>query len=154
MTMRQTMIGFGLLSLCLLILFRLASYQYLLGQLELEWGLGLAAILFFFIGWYFNRNAAVAASNPETPTAHTTVQNSSTAVDEKQIKKYRLTGRELEVLEQMARGLSNLEIAASLHLSESTIKSHVSNILAKLEAKRRTHAIQLAKSLRIISSQP
>ncbi|NJO24667.1 MAG: response regulator transcription factor [Bacteroidia bacterium] len=50
----------------------------------------------------------------------------------------------------MAEGLSNQEIAGVLFLSESTIKTHVSNILFKLDAKRRTQAIQAAKQLKIV----
>ena len=52
-----------------------------------------------------------------------------------------LTEREYHVLELMARGYSNQEIADSLYLSLSTIKTHVSSILSKLDVKRRTQAI-------------
>lgn len=51
-----------------------------------------------------------------------------------------LTGRELEVLEQIVRGGSNKEIAAALGISEATVKSHVNNILNKLDAADRTQA--------------
>jgi ATP/maltotriose-dependent transcriptional regulator MalT len=55
------------------------------------------------------------------------------------------------VLCEIANGHSNQEIASKLFLSESTIKTHVSSILLKLEAKRRTQAVQKAKELQIIS---
>ena len=55
-----------------------------------------------------------------------------------------LTGRELEVVEFIARGLSNKEIARVLTASEFTIKSHVRNILAKLGVEARTEAAMLA----------
>ncbi|MDR1189751.1 MAG: response regulator transcription factor [Bifidobacteriaceae bacterium] len=55
-----------------------------------------------------------------------------------------LTPRELEVLEEMARGLSNAEIAESLVLSEQTIKTHVAHILGKLEVRDRTQAVVFA----------
>lgn len=51
-----------------------------------------------------------------------------------------LTGRELEVLEQIVRGGSNREIAAVLGISEATVKSHINNILSKLDAADRTQA--------------
>ena len=54
------------------------------------------------------------------------------------------------MLQKIAEGLSNKEIAAALFLSESTIKTHVSNLLVKLDAKRRTQAIQIAKAYQII----
>lgn len=60
-----------------------------------------------------------------------------------------ITPRELEVLEWMARGLSNQEIAAQMFVSLNTVKTHASNVFAKLGVQRRTQAIQQAKELGI-----
>ena len=54
------------------------------------------------------------------------------------------------MLELISHGLSNQEIADKLFVSTSTVKTHVSNVLAKLDSKRRTQAIQRAKELRIL----
>jgi DNA-binding NarL/FixJ family response regulator len=51
-----------------------------------------------------------------------------------------LTAREHEVLEQIVRGKSNKEIASALGISEATVKSHVNNVLSKLDAADRTQA--------------
>ena len=62
-----------------------------------------------------------------------------------------LTGREQEVLTQLALGRSNKEIAAALYITERTVKFHVSSILKKLGASNRTEAVTLAAQLGYIT---
>jgi len=54
------------------------------------------------------------------------------------------------VLQKIAEGLSNQEIAEQLYISETTVKSHVSNLLAKLDAKRRTQAVRNAREMGVL----
>ena len=143
--MRSIIIGFGLLILCLLILFKIGEVNFTKGNIKLEVIVAIVAFIFFFVGLYFNNQAG-------KKTQETTTENSvSTPIDYDQIKKVGLTQREHDVLVKMADGLSNQEIADQLFLSESTVKSHVSNILYKLDAKRRTQAVQTAKKLKIVT---
>lgn len=65
-----------------------------------------------------------------------------------------LTRRELEVLKEIASGKSNKEIAASLYITEKTVKTHVSNILAKLELVDRTQAALYAVRNRLVDQEP
>ncbi|HRG65527.1 MAG TPA: LuxR C-terminal-related transcriptional regulator [Saprospiraceae bacterium] len=51
----------------------------------------------------------------------------------------------------MARGMSNQEIGDALFISLSTVKTHVASIFSKLQAVRRTQAVEIAKSLKIIT---
>ena len=62
-----------------------------------------------------------------------------------------ITPRELEVLQLIADGLSTKEMAERLFVSENTVKTHTSRVFDKLGANRRTQAVQLAKSRRIIA---
>ena len=143
--MRPIIIGFGLLILCLLILFKIGEVNFTKGNVRLEVIVAIVAFIFFFVGLYFNNQAQKKTIPPATEPL------SSSQIDYDQIKKVGLTQREHDVLVKMADGLSNQEIADQLFLSESTVKTHVSNILFKLDAKRRTQAVQAAKKLKIVS---
>ena len=61
-----------------------------------------------------------------------------------------LTGQEMKVLERLASGQSNKEIARTLGLSPNTVKTHLANLFAKLEVGRRTQAISKARELHLI----
>ena len=61
-----------------------------------------------------------------------------------------LTKQEHRVLSLVADGMSNKEIAEELFIAESTVKTHVSNVLSKLNAKRRTEAVRIGHDLEII----
>ncbi|MGY3791738.1 response regulator transcription factor [uncultured Aquimarina sp.] len=137
--MKKTVFIFGALVLALLTLFKLSKYSFVSGNTSIEFILAAIAIIFFVIGVMINRK--VLHKN----------KTSGKEIDHKKITQLGLSKREYEVLCEIALGLSNKEIANKLFVSESTIKTHVSNILVKLGAKRRTQAIQIAKELKIIS---
>ncbi len=109
-----------------------------MGSTSIEMIIACIAIIFFVIGAIINKKII----NRQTVPAQ--------EIDQNKIEELGLSKREYEVLCQVALGLSNKEIATQLFVSESTIKTHVSNLLVKLDAKRRTQAIQIAKKLRII----
>lgn len=136
--MKKTIITFGLLILSLLILFQLSKYSFVSGDLEVEIVIAIVAIVFFIIGIYLNKRSLHQDRLPKGE------------LDLNKVKALDLSHREYEVLKEISIGLSNKEIGEKLFLSESTIKTHVSNLLVKLNAKRRTQAVQIAKELRII----
>ncbi|WP_370000894.1 response regulator transcription factor [Winogradskyella sp.] len=136
--MKKTILVFGLLILALLLLFQFSKYTIFSGDLQIEYIMVFIAIAFLGIGLFLNRKTQkqLPADNHK--------------IDIKKIEELGLSKREYEVLKEVALGLSNQEIAEKLFVSESTIKTHVSNLLVKLDAKRRTQAIQISKSLNII----
>ncbi|WP_272150598.1 response regulator transcription factor [Tenacibaculum aiptasiae] len=136
--MRKTVFIFSALILALFFLFEISKYAVVSGSLKTEIIIGFIAVIFFFIGIYINKKSLNKS------------KVISTEINHKKIEELNITKREYEVLQKIAEGLSNKEIAESLFLSESTIKTHVSNILVKLNSKRRTQAVQVAKSLQIL----
>ena len=137
--MKKTIFVFSALIVALLALFQLGKYSYLSGDISIEVAIAVVAIIFFIIGIYINRKTL--AKKPTT----------SPTIDSKKINELGISNREYEVLVHISKGMSNKEIAEELFISESTIKTHVSNLLVKLDAKRRTQAIQKAKDLEILS---
>jgi two-component system, NarL family, response regulator LiaR len=71
--------------------------------------------------------------------------------NQKSILAFNISQRELEVLQLMADGLSNQQIADTLFISLNTVKTHTSNVFSKLDVQRRTQAIQKAKALELIA---
>lgn len=136
--MKKTIFVFSSLIIALLVLFQLSEYAYLSGDISIEITIAIIALVFFFIGIYINKKT-LAKKDREAP-----------AINLKKIEQLGISQREYEVLIHISKGLSNKEIANTLFVSESTIKTHVSNLLAKLDAKRRTQAIQKAKNLQIL----
>lgn len=139
--MRKTVFVFGALVLAILVLFQLSKYNVAMGHLNSEWVIAVMAILFFLVGLLINRQQRLKNIS----------QTSENIIDEEKIAALGISKREYEILELIAKGLSNREIGEQLHISENTIKTHVSNLFTKLDVKRRTQAIRQAKLLRIIN---
>ena len=115
------------------------EYQYVARRFSLEAYVALIGVAFaaggVWLGWKltsrrapgpFERNAAA-------------------------LKSLGLTGQEIRVLERLAAGQSNKEIARTLGLSPNTVKTHVANLYAKLEVSRRTQAVSKARDLHLIA---
>ncbi|MFC0603695.1 response regulator transcription factor [Winogradskyella pulchriflava] len=136
--MKKTILVFGLLILALLLLFQFSKYAVISGNLSSEIAIAIIAIVFFFIGVYLNKKSLHKQDN------------NSAEINHKKIEDLAISKREYEVLLGISDGLSNKEIGEKLFVSESTVKTHVSNLLYKLNAKRRTQALQIAKDLKII----
>lgn len=141
--MRRTIIIYGVAMAALLGLLKLVEYKYFVRDVPLEYYIGLVAIMFAAIGVW-------AGKRLTTPKIVITAASSVFQRDEHNLERVGISKREYEVLENIALGLSNQEIAEKLFVSTSTVKTHVSSILAKLDASRRTQAIQRAKELGLI----
>lgn len=143
--MKDIVLRFGLLAFALLVLFKLSKYSLFFKRSNNEWTIIAFAALFLALGFLINR----FLSSPKAPL----LASQAAIIVEYNTEKLKTLGiskREYEVLQEIAHGLSNQEIAAKLFISESTVKTHVSNLLLKLDAKRRTQAITNAKKIGIL----
>lgn len=139
--MRRIIIIYGLSMALLFGLLKYLEYSYFVHNMTLEIYLAVIAISFAILGVWVGRKLTQPKVIKLDPDFE---------IDQKGITRLGISNREYEVLELISQGLSNQEIAEKLFVSNSTVKTHVSNVLAKLDARRRTEAIARAKKLRII----
>jgi DNA-binding CsgD family transcriptional regulator len=141
--MRRTILIYGIGMAVLIAILKLVEYKYFVRDIPLEFYIGLVAVMFTGLGIW----AGLKLTRPKVVEVPVSALFER---DEAAVKKLGISKREFEVLELIAAGLSNQDIADRLFVSTSTVKTHVSNVLAKLDANRRTEAIAKAKDLRII----
>lgn len=135
----------------LLFLLRWLEFRFLVLDHALDIYIGIIATIFTGLGIWL----AIKLIKPKTKTIiveKEVYRNAQTEfiLNETELEKLALSKRELEVLQHMAKGLSNQEIAEQLFVSLNTIKTHSSKVFEKLDVKRRTQAVEKAKRLNII----
>jgi ATP/maltotriose-dependent transcriptional regulator MalT len=147
--MRKHVLLYGLLCGVLIVALRLIEYRWLVVEHSLEIYGGLVAALFaglgIWLGLKLTRHKETVLVREVMVPAPASFER-----DEQKLEALGITPRELEILELIAQGLSNKEIAARVFVSENTVKTHSSRVFDKLGARRRTQAVQLGKELRLI----
>lgn len=147
---------YGLILALLLFLLKWLELHFVIINHSFEIYIGAIALLFTALGIWLALK--LAKSKVETIVQEKIVEvekeiyinNSNFKINEIEINKLGLSRRELEVLQLMAKGLSNQEIANQLFVSLNTVKTHSSKVFEKLDVKRRTQAVERAKLLSII----
>ncbi|MCU0647999.1 MAG: helix-turn-helix transcriptional regulator [Gemmatimonadaceae bacterium] len=147
--MRRPILLYGLVGGLLVALLKLIEYRYLIVERSFELYGGLLALIFVSLGLWVGRRLTspherVVIQEVPVPVATPFVR------DEAALAESGLTRREVEILEQLADGLSTREIAERVFVSENTVKTHLSRVYEKLGARRRTQAVQVAKARRLI----
>jgi two-component system, NarL family, response regulator LiaR len=126
------------------------QWKYLITDNSYDIYIGLIALFFTFLGvWVANQMVVPKVKTIVVEKEVYIFQTEAFSVNEEELSKLNLTNREYEVLKLLAQGHSNTEIAESLFLSLSTIKTHVSNLFVKMDVKSRAQAIEKAKRLKI-----
>ena len=148
--MRKTILIYGLLGGVLIAGLKLIEYRYLVVEHSIEVYGGLVALLFSGLGIWLGlritgrRDRVVVREVPVVASAGPFVPDAA------RLEQLGITPRELQILEHIAAGMSNREIAEKLFVSENTVKTHSSRLFEKLDAKRRTLVVQRAKDARLI----
>jgi len=138
---------YGIILAVLTFALKWLQWRFFILDNAIEIYIGLVALLFTALGVW-------VATQVLTPKVQTIVIEKkvpeSFFLNETELQKLHLNRREYEVLQLLSSGYSNADIAKTLFLSVSTIKSHVSNLFSKMDVKSRTQAIDKAKRLGII----
>ena len=147
--MKRHVLIYGLIGGILIAVLKWTEYRFLVIEHSSEIYGGLTAAIFAVLGIWLGlrltgrqerivvREVPVAAGEPFV-------------ADEKKQEDLGITRREMEILELIAQGMSNREIAEKLFVSENTVKTHSSRVLDKLGARRRTQAVQFGKELGLL----
>ncbi len=154
---KKIILLYGLLGGVLIAGLKLVEYRFLVVEHSIEIYGGIVALLFSLLGIWLGlrltrkRETVVVREVPvEVPVVPVRVTEPF-AADPARARELGITPRELEILREIAAGLSNREIAARLFVSENTVKTHSSRLFEKLGAKRRTQAVQRAKEAGLIA---
>jgi DNA-binding CsgD family transcriptional regulator len=148
--MRKHVLLYGLLGGALIAALKLIEYSWLVVEHSVEIYGGLVAAVFAGVGIWLGlkltrHTETVVVREVMVPAPADFVR------DQRKLESLGITPRELEILELIAAGLSNKEIAERVHVSENTVKTHSSRVFDKLGARRRTQAVQLGKEFRLIA---
>jgi DNA-binding CsgD family transcriptional regulator len=141
--MWRTVLLYGLSLAAMIALLKFLEYRFLVRDLSLEFYMGILAVGFAVLGVWMGMRL--------TRRKEVLVPVSDFVFDPSRLEKLNISKREYEVLELMAKGLSNQEIADKLFVSLNTVKTHSQSLFVKLDAKRRTQAVQKAKELMLIA---
>ena len=137
-------------SLALLLFFlKWLELRFIILHHAYEIYIGFIAVIFTSLGIWL----ALKLSKPKTLVIEKEVYISNTEnfiLNSSLLSQLELSKRELEILDLLAQGYSNQEIAEKLFVSLSTVKTHNQNLFDKLEVKRRTQAVEKAKRLQLI----
>jgi len=147
--MKKHILIYGLCGGVLIVLLKLVEYQFLVVEHSIEIYGGLIALLFAVLGIWLGLKLT---KTKETVVVREVLLPAPQAfiLNEAKLRELTITRRELEILELIAGGLSNREIAEKLFVSENTVKTHSSRLFDKLSARRRTQAVQVGKELGLI----
>lgn len=147
--MKRQILIYGLLGGLLIASLKLIEYRFLVVEHSVEIYGGLIAALFaglgIWLGLKLTRKKEIIIEREVLVPA-----NQPFLLNDHRVAELGITKRELEILELMAMGLSNREIAEKLFVSENTVKTHSSRLFDKLNARRRTQAVQFGKELGLI----
>ena len=143
--MRRTVLIYGLLGGALIVVLKLVEYRFLVVEHSLEIYGGLVALIFSGLGIWLG----LKLTRP--PERVVVRENGPFVLNTANVERLGVTPRELEILQLIAEGLSNREISEKLFVSENTVKTHSARIFTKLNARRRTQAVQIAKEAGLIA---
>lgn len=147
----KQIILYGLILAILVFVLKWLQWKFLIVDNAIDIYIGLVAVFFTVLGvWVATQLAKPRVQTVIVEKEVLVTQPEDFTINEAELQKLNLSSREYEVLQLLTKGYSNANIAETLFLSLSTIKTHASNLYFKMDVKSRTQAIEKAKRLKII----
>jgi len=146
--MKRHILILGLVGGILIAVLRWSEYQFLVIEHSFEIYGALVAVIFAGFGIWLG--VKLTKPREKIVLQEVPVSAGPFILNQPQLDALGITPRELEILNLIAQGLSNREIAELLFVSENTVKTHCSRAFDKLGARRRTQAVQLGKQLGLL----
>jgi DNA-binding CsgD family transcriptional regulator len=141
---------YGLILGALLSLMTWSQYRFMVIDHAVELYILLIALLFVAVGIWVGLRWSIPRMIERTVLVPINPSTDAPKPNEQVLEQIGISPRELDVLVHLARGLSNEEIAERLFVSTNTVKTHLGNLYAKLDVKRRTQAVEKARSLGLL----
>ena len=141
---------YGVSLAVLLFLVKWLELRFIIIDHSLEIYVGSIAVVFTVLGIWLAQKLTKPKKETIIVEKEVYIESAEFIQDKSQLEKLNLSKREMEVLELIAQGCSNQEIASQLFVSLPTIKTHSSKLFEKLDVNRRTQAVEKAKRLRLI----
>ena len=146
--MRRTVLLYGLLGGVLIVVLKLVEYRFLVIEHSFEIYGGIVAAIFAALGIWLGLRMTGRPTEREIVVVR---EARPFVVNLPRLEQLGITPREHEILTHIAAGLSTREIAEKLFVSENTVKTHASRLFDKLDARRRTQAVQIAREQGLIA---
>ena len=147
-SIQLSIVLFGAAMALLILLLKYFEYRYFIGSLDTEIYIAVVSVIFTGLGVWIGYKI-IGGKKPITIIKEVE-KELAFEIDQERLDELNLNNREYEILKLISTGMTNKEISEELFIAIPTVKTHTSNLYAKMVVKNRTQAVHKAQSLKLI----